>query len=67
MLFSTWQLYIIFVFQFISMCFLTLLALFIVAYAFLYLIALFIDCDLRLAWAEKIGKPIGKFEEKYIV
>jgi hypothetical protein len=37
-------------------------ALFTVAYAFLYVIALlFVDCDLRLAWAEKFGKSIGKF------
>jgi hypothetical protein len=42
-----------------------LLALFIVAYTILYLIAyLFIDCNIRLAWAEKFGKPVGKFEEK---
>lgn len=41
------------------MCFITSLALFAVAYAFLYVIALlFVDCDLRLAWAEKFGKPI---------
>lgn len=50
------------------MCCLMLLALFIVAYTILYFIApLFIDCDFRLAWAEKFGKPVGKFEEKYIV
>jgi hypothetical protein len=62
-MFSAWQLHIIFVFQFIIMCFLTLLALFIVAYTFLYLIVpLYVDCDLRLAWAEKFGKPIGEFE-----
>jgi hypothetical protein len=49
------------------MCFLTLLALVIVLYTFLYVIALlFFDCDLRLAWAEKFGKPIGKCE-KYIL
>jgi hypothetical protein len=60
---SAWQLYIIFVFQFIIMCFLTLVALFIVAYTFLYLIVLlFVDCDLRLAWADKFGKPISKFD-----
>jgi hypothetical protein len=48
------------------MCCLVLLALFIVAYTILYLTALlFVDCDLRLAWAEKFGKPIGKFKEKY--
>jgi hypothetical protein len=45
-----------------------LLAGFIVAYTILYLIALlFVDCDLRLAWAEKFGKPVGKLEEKYII
>jgi len=50
------------------MCCLMLLALFIVAYTILYLIALlFVDCDFRLAWAEKFGKPVGKFEEKYCV
>jgi hypothetical protein len=44
------------------MCFITSLALIALAYAFLYVIALlFVDCDLRLAWAEKFGKPIGKF------
>lgn len=57
-----------FVFQSIIMCCLTLLAAFIVAYTILYLTALlFVDCDLWLAWAEKFGKPVGKFEEKYIV
>lgn len=50
------------------MCCLMLLAVFIIAYTILYFIALlFFDCDLRLAWAEKFGKPVGKFEEKYIV
>jgi hypothetical protein len=44
------------------MCFITSLALTAVAYAFFYAIALlFVDCNLRLAWAEKFGKPIGKF------
>jgi hypothetical protein len=50
------------------MCCLMLLALFIVAYTILYFIApLFVDCDLRLAWAEKFGKPVRKYEEKYVV
>jgi hypothetical protein len=62
MLLSDLQMYIILILQFI-MYFITSLALFAVAFAFLYVISmLFFDCDLRLAWAEKFGKPIGKFE-----
>jgi DMSO/TMAO reductase YedYZ heme-binding membrane subunit len=62
MLLSNIQVYISLILQFFIMCFFTSLALFAVAYAFLHVIALlFVDCDLQLAWAEKFGKPIGKF------
>lgn len=44
-----------------------LLALFIVAYTILYLAALlFVDCDLRLTWAEKFGKPVDSLAGKVV-
>lgn len=49
------------------MNFITSLALIAVAYAILYVIALlFVDCDLRLAWAEKFGKPIDCLAGKVV-
>jgi hypothetical protein len=33
-----------------------------VVFMFFYVLALFcVDCDFALAWAEKFGKPIGRF------
>jgi hypothetical protein len=33
-----------------------------VVFLLFYVLALFfVDCDFGLAWAEKFGKPIGKF------
>lgn len=33
-----------------------------VVFLLFYVLALsFVDCDLTLAWAEKFGKPIGRF------